>query len=54
MNETIWEPLFISATFTPHPAAAGNPTILSIVVVDVFGKEQAEIWYCGEIGCGEV
>lgn len=53
-TETIWEPLIISASFAPNPATSGKAVLLSVVVVDVFGKEQEELRGSGEFGSGEV
>jgi len=54
VGETVWDPLFVSASFTPNPVIVGQPTLLSIIVIDVFGKEQDDIKISGEYSCGEV
>lgn len=54
MSSTIWEPLIISASFHPNPATAGKPTLLSVIVVDVFGQEQEDLRMAGEYYSGEV
>lgn len=54
MNETIWEPLIISASFSPNPGLTGQPLLLSVTVIDVFGKEQDELHMAGEFYSGEV
>lgn len=54
MAETIWEPIIVSAAFNPNPAVVGNPTLLSVVAVDVFGREQEEARYSDEFYSGEV
>lgn len=54
MAETVWQPLIISASFTPNPAEAGASLLISAVIVDVFGTEQEEVRYPSEFYSGEV
>jgi len=54
VEETIWEPVIISAVFETNPVISGQTTVLRVMAVDVFGREQTELWYSNEIGSGEV
>ena len=54
MAEGTWTPLIISAAVTPSPAISGQPFLLSVAAVDVFGAEQEEARYAGEFYAGEV
>lgn len=54
MAETAWEPIILSAYFDPNPSKAGEPTVLHVMAIDVFGVEQEETRYAGEFQSGEV
>lgn len=54
MNETVWTPLILSASCDPSPAEAFKPFTLSVRILDIFGGEQVEAWYSGEIYSGEL
>ena len=52
--ETVWEPLIVTATFSPNPATTGQTVTLSVLALDVFGDEQTEARLSGEFVSGEV
>ena len=54
MNETVWTPLILSASCEPSPAEAGQPFTIRASILDIFGGEQIEAWYSGELYSGEV
>lgn len=54
MNETIWQPVILSAEVTPNPATTGRSLVIRVLALDVFGAEQTEMrlvgeWYSGEV-----
>ena len=49
-----WNPLIITANCSPNPVAVGNPTVLSVMVIDAQVGQIPESWYSGEVRSGEV
>ena len=49
-----WKPLIITANFTPNPVNVGEPTVLSVMVVDAQVGQIPETWYSNEARSGEV
>ena len=54
MNETVWNPLILSANCEPSPAEAFRPFVVQVLIVDIFGGEQVEVHCSGEFYSGEV
>lgn len=46
-DETVWNPLIMSALFTPNPAGTTDTILLQVQAIDIFGGEQTEAWYAG-------
>lgn len=49
-----WKPLIITANCAPNPVSVGNPTVLSVMVIDAQVGQIPETWYSGEVRSGEV
>lgn len=54
MADTAWTPVVIDAKLTPNPAVTGEPLLISVLALDVFGAEQTEARQSGEFYSGVV
>ena len=54
MAEQERNPAIISAKFDPNPAIANSKTLLSVLVIDVYGYERIEPVYTNEFFSNEV
>lgn len=54
MADTTYTPAITSVSVSPNPASVGGSVKIAVSVIDVAITPSTFVWYCGEIGCGEV
>ena len=54
MFESTHIPIIISAVLTPNPAVVGRAVLISVAAADLEVVPREELFYAGEISCGEV
>ncbi len=54
MADTAWTPVILDAKLTPNPAITGDPLLIQVLAIDVFGAEQTEVRQTGEFYSGVV
>lgn len=54
MGEESYEPMILNASYTPSPAVSGEPFLLQVAAVDLYGISTDETWAAGELVAGEV